>query len=93
VASLVFNSAGTLYGTIRGGPTGAGTFFQLVPPSTTGGAWTETVLYAFDLQAGNNSPDGAVLIGPGGTLYTTAQGFGPGGRVGALKPPATSGGT
>jgi uncharacterized repeat protein (TIGR03803 family) len=92
VASLVFSSNGTLYGTTRGGPTSAGTIFELAPPSVEGDAWTETVLYTFDLEAGNNSPDGAVLIGPGGTLYTTAQGSGPGGRVDALTPPATSGG-
>src|ERR1700723_74065 len=54
VGSIVFDSAGNLYGaTTQGGATncsplaGCGTVFQLTPPVKTGDPWTETVLYTF----------------------------------------------
>src|SRR5579871_4167998 len=65
LAALVVDSAGNLYGTTQGGgvgncriappPGGCGTVFELTPPSTPGGAWTETVLYRFtgDTDGGN----------------------------------------
>jgi len=47
-ASLVADSAGNLYGTTAlGGSNHDGTVFELSPPATAGGAWTETVLYSF----------------------------------------------
>ena len=97
-SALVFGSTGAFYGvTVGGGPGGSGTIFELAPPSTSGGAWTETVLYGFTYNGnGQNAvPNGPPLIGPGGTLYTTTQG-GPDGPAGtalglvvALVPPAT----
>ncbi len=87
-ANLVFGMEGALYGTTATGPTNAGTIFRLTPPSIAGSAWTETVLYTFDLRAGNFGPYGAVLIGPAGTLYTTASGNDPGGTAVAIVPPA-----
>src|SRR3974390_3395658 len=43
--TLIFDSQGNLYGTTEhGGQSGNGTIFQLVPPSTSGGVWTETIL-------------------------------------------------
>jgi uncharacterized repeat protein (TIGR03803 family) len=99
--SLVFGFEGVaLYGTTGGGGGAAGAVFELAPPSTAGGAWTETVLYTFTGGPGGQNvyPNGGVLIGPGGTLYTTAQGTPYGGlgsilgAVGALMPPATQGG-
>ncbi len=102
-ATLAFGEGG-LYGTTRGGGTGGGTIFEMAPPSAAGGAWTETVLYAF-VYGGFGShtqdviPNGEVLIGPRGTIYATTQGTGtgPDGLVGvgtavALAPPATPGG-
>jgi uncharacterized repeat protein (TIGR03803 family) len=67
-----------LYGTTLHGSSNAGTVFSLTPPSSPGGAWTETVLYALpDSSAG---PDGTLAIGsgPGGhpLLYGTTQGGG-----------------
>jgi len=45
--TLVFDSAGNLYGTTEdGGQYEAGTIFQLVPPAAPGGAWTENLLYS-----------------------------------------------
>jgi uncharacterized repeat protein (TIGR03803 family) len=103
---LIMGPAGNLYGTTFGGGNGncfggCGTVYQLSPPATVGGAWTETVLYMFQ-----NSPDG---VGPSaglvrdraGNLYGTSyrgsnfpggcQGVGCG-TVFQLAPPTTPGG-
>ena len=54
--SLIADQAGNLYGTTSEGgdgnciaqqSVGCGTVFELVRPSTPGGAWTESVLYSF----------------------------------------------
>jgi hypothetical protein len=98
-SALTFGSTGTLYGVTIGGGGGAGAIFELAPPSTTGGAWTETVLYTypFGRDSQNQAPNGPPLIGPGGTMYVTTQGA-PAGGVGAylgtidaVVPPATTG--
>ncbi|HXM44900.1 MAG TPA: choice-of-anchor tandem repeat GloVer-containing protein, partial [Bryobacteraceae bacterium] len=92
----VFGSSGVLYGTTLGGNGVAGTIFQMAPPSTSGGPWALTVLHSFPYNSGdsqNFSPNGTVLIGPGGTLYATTQG--PSLQLGlaiALAPPSASGG-
>jgi uncharacterized repeat protein (TIGR03803 family) len=77
-SALVFGGTGALYGATGGGGGGAGAIFELVPPSVSGGAWTETVLYAFG-GGQNVYPNGGILIGPGGTLYATTQGSAVGG--------------
>ena len=89
-ASLVFGSSGALYGTTEG-LAGPGTIFELAPPSTAGGVWTEATLYTVGGGAGLW---GAVLIAPGGTLYTTIQGNTtiPSGTAVAVSPPTTPGG-
>ncbi len=93
-----FGSTGALYGTTRVGG-GEGAIFEMAPPTTAGGAWTEMVLCSFSLNPnGQNAvPNGTVLIDKGGTLYTTTQGApsnggNPLGFVIALVPPATQGG-
>src|SRR5580698_4106032 len=54
-ASLAFGTGGTLYGaTPAGGSAGQGAVFDLTPPSETGGAWTEAVLYSFSGYYGQN---------------------------------------
>jgi uncharacterized repeat protein (TIGR03803 family) len=75
--NLVFDSAGTLYGTTQGsgtgtgncGISGCGTVFALTPKS--GGGWRETALYNF--QGGNDGaePWGGVIFDPQGNLYGT----------------------
>jgi hypothetical protein len=98
-STLVFGSTGALYGTTGAGGGGDGAIFEMAPPTTAGGPWTETVLYGFGLSPpGQNAvPNGTVLIDKGGTLYTTTQGspFDGGNPLGlavALVPPATLGG-
>jgi uncharacterized repeat protein (TIGR03803 family) len=70
--SLIFDSAGNLYGTtFAGGAYDLGTVFRLTPGA--GGTWTETVLYSFS----NNGMDGcnpaAGVILRNGRLYGTTS--------------------
>ena len=59
VASLVADASGNLYGTTNFGGSNYGTVFELNPPATAGGEWTETVLYAFKGQPN----DGGLPVG------------------------------
>jgi uncharacterized repeat protein (TIGR03803 family) len=90
--SLVFDSAGNLYGTTAGGGNvdkcdgkGCGTVFQLAP-GANGHSWTHTVLYRF------SGKDGAypcgLIFDPSGNLYGTTQAGGShnAGTVYQLKP-------
>jgi uncharacterized repeat protein (TIGR03803 family) len=55
IGQLARSSAGVLYGTTHNGgtaPRPSGTAYALSPPQTEGGAWTETVLHAFEKGAG-----------------------------------------
>jgi len=84
VGSIVFDSAGNLYGaTTQGGATNCspladcGTVFQLTPPPKKGDPWTETVLYTFKgaKYGDGDEPAGGLLIDSQGNLYgTTAYG-------------------
>jgi uncharacterized repeat protein (TIGR03803 family) len=75
-SSLIFDTAGNLYGTTQGGGDGnEGTVFELMP--RTGGGWTEKVLHRFQ----GNGTDGVVpysnvIFDTAGNLYgtTTAGG-------------------
>ena len=92
-APLVFGGTGALYGTLfqGGGDYSAGVIFELTPPSTAGSAWTQTTLYT--ASSSSPIPNGPLLFGPGGTIYTTIQGLpaiGPGQVIALL--PTTPGG-
>ena len=73
--SLVIDGNGVLYGTTsQGGAADDGTVFQLTPPQSEGGAWTETVLYSFAGGSDGQYPN-ALAIGADGALYgATAAG-------------------
>lgn len=92
--AVVFAKNGNLYGTTFGGGTGYGTVFEMAPPSSTGGAWTETVLHAFGTGTDGSRPFASLVFGPdGGLISTTAfGGYNNGGTVFGLKPPSTPGG-
>jgi hypothetical protein len=66
---LVIASNGDLIGTAsQAGAAGYGTIFALTPPTSSGGAWTETTLYSFPAGSPGN-PGSGVIFGPAGALY------------------------
>src|SRR5579885_3073315 len=79
-SSLIFDSAGNLYGTAqRGGDmsvcddAGCGVVFKLTP--NAGGKWKETVLYTFSGGKDGAFPSAALTLDSSGNLYgTTANG-------------------
>jgi len=77
VAALILDAAGNLYSTTEyGGANKAGTLFKLTP--TSGGGWTESVLYSFCSQSncadGKNPGAGSLIFDVVGNLYGTASG-------------------
>jgi hypothetical protein len=94
---LVLDSKGNLYGTSyfggnQSGPCGSigcGTAFELKPPTTKGGAWTEKVLYRFNGSDAAN-PAAGVVFGGDGNFYGPAFGGGNGGAgaIFELKKPS-----
>jgi len=87
---LVMDGAGNLYGTssLGGGIGDGGTVFELSPPATPGGKWTEQILYSFAEGMGTGkNPAGTLVFDTKGNLYGTAAGS----VVFQLTPPATPG--
>jgi len=78
LAGLILDSEGNLYGTTSaGGRFTDGTVFQLAPPTTTGGTWTETLLHIFGGNPDGKQPVAGLLFDKQGNLYgTTALGGG-----------------
>ena len=86
-AGVIIDNAGNLYGTASGSNSGEyGTVFELTPPSTSGGSWTETVLYAFQGNSDGAYPYGGLVSDPQGNLYGTTET-----SVFELRPPAAKG--
>jgi uncharacterized repeat protein (TIGR03803 family) len=78
VAGLVWNTTNhSLYGTTSfyGAPnTGDGTVYQLLPPTTKTGPWTEVTIFDLIYAVIGGYPAGNVTLDPKtGTLYGTAQ--------------------
>ena len=106
---LAISSTGVLYGTTLSGgsttcfqkepQTGCGTVYQLTPPASPRGTWTESVLYKFTDGTDGGYPVAGVAIGAGGALFGTTAYGGTGsceescGTVFQLLPPTTPGGT
>jgi uncharacterized repeat protein (TIGR03803 family) len=92
LGSLTPGPGGVLYGTTAsGGGANAGTVFELTPPATGQGAWTETVIHSFSGPDGA-SPQSTLVIDGKGNLYGTAVEGGPAGSFGVvfeLSPPVT----
>ncbi len=106
---LIADDHGNLYGTTYGGGIcllahhiayPCGTVFQLSPPATAGGLWTETVLYEFGTSPLDGSdPAGTLVRDSRGNLYGTTRYSGQDGVSGQgcgtffkLSPPAKKGG-
>jgi uncharacterized repeat protein (TIGR03803 family) len=67
------DSNGNIYGTtVSGGQFNEGTVFELSPPSSPGGAWSETVLLSFDGSNGSG-PSANVVFDNAGSLYGTTN--------------------
>lgn len=72
-AALVWDNAGNLYGTTEtGGAYGAGTVFELSPPTAPGQPWVEQVLYGFATTDGAD-PQGSLIFDTLGNLYGTTR--------------------
>lgn len=72
-SGVIFDAAGNLYGTAQGGAAGFGFVFELSPPATEGGVWTETILHNF--QGGltdGAEPSGGVTFDGAGNLERRA---------------------
>lgn len=111
---LIADSVGNFYGVtgyggsgpcvLFGTATGCGTVFQLSPPKTKGGKWTEKILYNFKGGNDGDLPTGPLVFDRAGNLYGATE-FGGGkgttcdvfyggncGTVFKLNPPKTKGG-
>lgn len=100
--STLVLSNGNLYGTTEvGGSTancesGCGTVFELSPPASPGGAWTETIVHSFDAFGGDGqTPRSGLVLSETGTFYGATEFGGASvfGSVYQLVPPAAPGGT
>jgi len=95
-ASLVLGSNGVLYGSTAAGGSppssscaaGCDTVYELSPPATPGGTWTETILHTFTGQNGDGSYPGPLTLAPNGVLFgpTWSGGAAGAGTVFALTP-------
>lgn len=68
--SLVFDSAGNIYGTAsQGGARGSGVVFKLSKNAVA--KWSETELYSFNGSSQGAGPVSNILVGPTGDLFGT----------------------
>jgi hypothetical protein len=69
-SSVVFDAAGNLYGTTPDGGSGCGIVYELSPPATAGGAWSETILHKFDGTGKDGcNPSGRLIFDQAGDLF------------------------
>jgi uncharacterized repeat protein (TIGR03803 family) len=86
-SSVIFDSAGNLYGTASEGGLGFGTVFELTPGS---GGWQQTTLYSFTYGSDGGVPLAGLTRDRQGNLYGTTYGAGAAGNgvVFELQPEA-----
>ncbi|MFZ0760698.1 MAG: choice-of-anchor tandem repeat GloVer-containing protein [Candidatus Sulfotelmatobacter sp.] len=72
-AGVIFDQAGNLYGTAEFGGDSVGVVFELAPPATAGGQWTESLLYTFQGLSGDDGdyPYSGLVFDTSGNLYGT----------------------
>ncbi len=99
IDGLVADSKGNLYGTTYYGGTNNsnnGVAFELSPPASQGGTWTQTVIWTFQGGADGANPEFTLAIDKAGNLYGITYAGGDSvckcGTAYKLKPPATLGG-
>ena len=93
---LVLGANGVLYGTASysGALDASGVVFQLAPPTSGKGAWTETVLHTFPaFGKDGTTPASTMALDPNGNLYGTTDlgGSSNCGTVFKLAPPSGGG--
>jgi hypothetical protein len=74
---LFIDDAGAIYGITQSGslttcPNGCGAVFQIVPPKTAGGTWTENTLYQFTGGSDGGIPD-TMIMDSKGVIYGTTN--------------------
>ncbi len=76
VSTLVFDSAGNIFGTawLGGGSPDGGLVFELTP--TSGGTWTEQILHTFTGAPDGYRPFSGLTFDQDGNLYGTTEGGG-----------------
>jgi uncharacterized repeat protein (TIGR03803 family) len=87
-AGVIVDKGGNLYGTtLYGGANinprtglGFGTVFELTPPSTAKGSWTESVLWSFSGGSDGGALNSGVIMDASGNLYGTTLGGGAAGK-------------
>ncbi len=118
-SGLIMDTQGNLYGTTQTGGAysttyivdtyniynvGGGTAFKLTPPSTSGGSWSESLIWNFGNGTDGVNPYAGVITDASGNLYGTTEAGGAYGTIGAydvysggtvfeLTAPSTTGGS
>ena len=85
LGGVILGPQGVLYGIAGGGRWNLGTVYELLPPSSPAGAWTEVVLHSFSGR--QVIPQGGLAIGPNGSLYGFAESITGGTMAFQLDPP------
>jgi len=90
----VVSAGGALYGvTGLGGTYSSGVAYQLKPPTSPGGTWSESIIFNFGTGPRVGFPWSNLVPGPQGSLYVIVDGGTYGGNaLLQLRPPATPGG-
>ena|ERR1700722_20291924 len=78
---IPLDAAGNLYGEARSGGAGTGcgpygpcgAVFELTPPSTSGGSWSEATSYPFGSGSNGVEPVGGLIFGQFHRLYGVTQ--------------------
>lgn len=79
LAGVILDAAGNLYGTAPyAGTSDNGLVFELKPPPTAEGPWSETTLYSFAGGEDGSTPVASLVFDSKGNLYGTTE-FGGGG--------------
>jgi len=71
-APVAFDLQGNLYGTTQLGGLGWGAVFEMMPPGSPGGQWTESVLYDFTDSDDGAFPQSGLLVDGSGNLFGTS---------------------